>query len=270
MVVDSEGFIYGYVKDFHFVDNMLYLSVYTVFKVNELSIDVEKLTDMLKTKTSLSGNEPLEFLVNLARREGLDIPYRVAEKDFEWVKGFVPVNEVQLIDVKKISVDEMDTVVKVVVLSTPREAVFRGIPIQNTKPIYRFDQVLNKLVISLSRGVLGICKEVVVGAGSAGFRVYRARSIRRVINWIAFTSNLKKQGYRDVYEKLVDFKDPYRFNKVDTSIVKDLENILKDFKEKDKVLSMAQNYVEVEVGAVEFEDIAYEDVVKVGDIVIAV
>lgn len=269
MVVDSEGFIYGYVKDFQVVEDDVKLVVYISSKVNELVVDVEKLKSMLSTRASLRGDEPLELLVSIARRDGLDIPYKVAEKEFVWLKGFVSVSEIQLIDVKRVSVDNTDSIIKAVLLKTPREALFRGIPIQSAKPIYRVDQVLNKIVVSMSRGVLGIAKEVVVGAGEIGFRVYRVRSFKKVVNWIAFTAQVKKLGLRDAYERLVEFRDPYRFSKLDVSIAKDVEEVLKDLKEKDKVVVLLQEFVEVEPGAIEFEDISSSDVVKVGDVVIS-
>jgi hypothetical protein len=269
MVVDSEGFIYGYVKDFQVVEDDVKLVVYISSKVNELVVDVEKLKSMLSTRASLRGDEPLELLVSIARRDGLDIPYKVAEKEFVWLKGFVSVSEIQLIDVKRVSVDDIDSIIKAVLLKTPREALFRGIPIQSAKPIYRVDQVLNKIVVSMSRGVLGIAKEVVVGAGEIGFRVYRVRSFKKVVNWIAFTAQVKKLGFKEAYERLVEFRDPYRFSKLDVSIAKDVEEVLKDLKEKDKVVVLLQEFVEVEPGAIEFEDISSSDVVKVGDVVIS-
>jgi hypothetical protein len=269
MVVDSEGFIYGYVKDFQVVEDDVKLVVYISSKVNELVVDVEKLKSMLSTRASLRGDEPLELLVSIARRDGLDIPYKVAEKEFVWLKGFVSVSEIQLIDVKRVSVDDIDSIIKAVLLKTPREALFRGIPIQSAKPIYRVDQVLNKIVVSMSRGVLGVAKEVVVGAGEIGFRVYRVRSFKKVVNWIAFTAQVKRLGFKEAYERLVEFRDPYRFSKLDVSIAKDVEEVLKDLKEKDKVVVLLQEFVEVEPGAIEFEDISSSDVVKVGDVVIS-
>jgi len=269
MVVDSEGFIYGYVKDFQVVEDSVKLAVHISSKVNELIVDVEKLKSVLSTRASLRGDEPLELLVSIARRDGLDIPYKVAEKEFVWLKGFVSVSEIQLIDVKRVSVDDIDSIIKMVLLKTPREALFRGIPIQSAKPIYRVDQVLNKIVVSISRGVLGIAREVVVGAGEIGFRIYRVRSFKKVVNWISFIAQVKKLGFRDAYEKLVEFRDPYRFSKLDISVVKNVEEILKDLKEKDKVMAILQEFIEVESGATEFEDIPFNDIVKVGDIVIS-
>ncbi|MEM0027799.1 MAG: hypothetical protein QXD38_07750 [Ignisphaera sp.] len=268
MVVDSEALIYGYVKELQIVDSDVRLSVYTAFRVSELAVDVEKLAHILSSRGLASGNEPLEVLVSIARREGLDMPYRVAEKDVVWLKGFVSLDEVQLIDVKRVSVDDFDSVVKIVLLSTPREASFRGLPVQHQKSVYRIEQILNKLVVSVSRGLLGICKEVVVAPKTVGFRVYRVRSRRRVVNWIAFTSNIKRLGYRDVYERLVEFRDPYRFSKLDLSVAREVENILKGFRDWEKIAKVMESFVEEEQEAAEYEDIAYSDIVKVGDIVI--
>jgi hypothetical protein len=269
MVIDSEGFIYGYVKDLQVLEEDVGLAVYISSRVNEPVVDVEKLQSILSSRASLRGDEPLELLVSLARRDGLDIPYKVAEKEVKWLKGFVPVSEIQLIDIKRISVDNIDSLIKVILLKTPREAIFRGLPARGPKPVYRVDQVLNKIIVSMSRGVLGIAKEVVIGAGEIGFRVYRVRSFKKVVNWIAFTAQVKRLGFKEAYERLVEFRDPYRFSKLDVSIAKDVEEVLKDLKEKDKVVVLLQEFVEVEPGAIEFEDISSSDVVKVGDVVIS-
>jgi|UniRef100_A0A7J2U4C5 sporulation protein YlmC with PRC-barrel domain len=269
MVIDSEGFIYGYVKDLQVLEEDVGLAVYISSRVNEPVVDVEKLQSILSSRASLRGDEPLELLVSLARRDGLDIPYKVAEKEVKWLKGFVPVSEIQLIDIKRTSVDNIDSLIKVILLKTPREAIFRGLPARGSKPVYRVDQVLNKIIVSMSRGVLGIAKEVVVGAGEIGFRVYRVRSFKKVVNWIAFTAQVKRLGFKEAYERLVEFRDPYRFSKLDVSIAKDVEEVLKDLKEKDKVVVLLQEFVEVEPGAIEFEDISFSDVVKVGDVVIS-
>jgi hypothetical protein len=269
MVIDSEGFIYGYVKDLQVLEEDVGLAVYISSRVNEPVVDVEKLQSILSSRASLRGDEPLELLVSLARRDGLDIPYKVAEKEVKWLKGFVPVSEIQLIDIKRTSVDNIDSLIKVILLKTPREAIFRGLPARGPKPVYRVDQVLNKIIVSMSRGVLGIAKEVVIGAGEIGFRVYRVRSFKKVVNWIAFTAQVKRLGFKEAYERLVEFRDPYRFSKLDVSIAKDVEEVLKDLKEKDKVVVLLQEFVEVEPGAIEFEDISSSDVVKVGDVVIS-
>jgi len=269
MVIDSEGFIYGYVKDLQVLEEDVGLAVYISSRVNEPVVDVEKLQSILSSRASLRGDEPLELLVSLARRDGLDIPYKVAEKEVKWLKGFVPVSEIQLIDIKRTSVDNIDSLIKVILLKTPREAIFRGLSARGPKPVYRVDQVLNKIIVSMSRGVLGIAKEVVVGAGEIGFRVYRVRSFKKVVNWIAFTAQVKRLGFKEAYERLVEFRDPYRFSKLDVSIAKDVEEVLKDLKEKDKVVVLLQEFVEVEPGAIEFEDISSSDVVKVGDVVIS-
>lgn len=268
IIVDSEGLIYGYVEDIHVAENAASLVAYVVFKVNEPAVDVEKLRSTLAGRAALTGDEPLETLVSLARRENIEIPYILAEKEVRWVKGFVPVGEVRLIDVKQISVDETETKLKVVLLSAPREAIFRGLPTHSTSPTIRAEQVLNKPVVSLSRGILGIAKEIVVGAGMLGFRVYRVRSRRRVVNWIAFTTHVKRLGLREAYEKLVEFRDPYRYSKLDLSVAREVEKMLSDAKEKDRVLGAMQNFIEAEDAGAEYEDVPYSDILKVGEVVI--
>jgi len=264
MILDSEGLIYGYVEDLRIEDEKVSLAAYTVFRVNEPAIDVEKLRSQLAKRVSLKGNEPLEVLVSIARRENIDVPYKITEKEVRWIKGFVPLEEVRLIDAKRISVDDMDTTLRVILLSKPREALFRGMSVQSSSPTYRTEQVLNKLVLSTSRGILGICKEIVVGPGALGFRVYRVKSMRKVVNWIAFTAHVKRLGLRDAYEKLVEFRDPYKYSKLDLSTAGEVEKILGD----SKILDTMRSFIEAEAASTEFEDVPYSDILKVGEVVI--
>jgi len=264
MILDSEGLIYGYVEDLRIEDEKVSLAAYTVFRVNEPAIDVEKLRSQLAKRVSLKGNEPLEVLVSIARRENIDVPYKITEKEVRWIKGFVPLEEVRLIDAKRISVDDMDTTLRVILLSKPREALFRGMPVQSSSPTYRIEQVLNKLVLSSLRGILGICKEIVVGPGELGFRVYRVKSMRKVVNWIAFTAHVKRLGLRDAYEKLVEFRDPYKYSKLDLSTAGEVEKILGD----SKILDTMRSFIEAEAAGTEFEDVPYSDILKVGEVVI--
>ena len=268
IVVDSEGLRYGHVKDFQVVEDNVYLVVYTATRVNELTIDVDKLVALLRERVSLSGSEPLELLVSIARREGLDIPYRIAEREVEWLKGLIPASEVTLIDVKRIVVDDYDSLVKIVLLNTPREALFRGLKPQQSKPVYRVDQVLGKLVVSKSEGILGIAREVVIAPGSVGVRVYSVRSMRKVINWIAFTSQLKRQGFREAYERLVECRDPYKYSKLDYSLLPEIEGVLKDVRGRDTVLELINRFIEVEKTGVEYRDVPLGRVLRIGDLVI--
>jgi sporulation protein YlmC with PRC-barrel domain len=268
-IIDSEGLLYGYVEDITIEESNAKLVAYTLFKINEPAINVEKLKSILSSRISLEGNEPLETLVALARKENIEIPWQVTEKEVKWIKGYVPLSEVVLIDSKQLFIDDTRTHIKIVLLSTPREAIFRGLPVNPKSQTYRPQHVIGKLVISASRGILGIAKEIVVSPGMLGFRVYRVRSRKKVVNWIAFTTHVKRMGLKEAYEKLVEFRDPYKYSKVDLSLTNEIEQLLEGTKEKEKILGAMQNYIETEEAGTEYVDIPYSEIVRVGEFVIS-
>jgi len=267
-IIDSEGLLYGYVEDITIEESNAKLVAYTLFKINEPAINVEKLKSILSSRASLEGNEPLETLVALARKENIEIPWQVTEKEIKWIKGYVPLSEVVLIDSKQIFIDDTRAHIKTVLLSTPREAIFRGLPVNPKSQTYSPQHVIGKLVISASRGILGIAKEIVVSPGMLGFRVYRVRSRKKVVNWIAFTAHVKRMGLKEAYEKLVDFRDPYKYSKVDLSLINEIEQLLEGTREKEKIMEAMQNFIETEEAGTEYVDIPYSEIVRVGEFVI--
>lgn len=268
-IIDSEGLLYGYVEDITIEESNAKLVAYTLFKINEPAINVEKLKSILSSRISLEGNEPLETLVALARKENIEIPWQVTEKEVKWIKGYVSLSEVVLIDSKQLFIDDTRTHIKIVLLSTPREAIFRGLPVNPKSQTYRPQHVLGKLVISASRGILGIAKEIVVSPGMLGFRVYRVRSRKKVVNWIAFTTHVKRMGLKEAYEKLVEFRDPYKYSKVDLSLTNEIEQLLEGTREKEKIMEAMQNFIETEEAGTEYVDIPYSEIVRVGEFVIS-
>jgi len=269
MIIDSEGLLYGYVEDITIEESNAKLVAYTLFKINEPAINVEKLKSILSSRVSLEGNEPLETLVALARKENIEIPWQVTEKEVKWIKGYVPLSEVVLIDSKQLFIDDTRTHIKIVLLSTPREAIFRGLPVNPKSQTYRPQHIIGKLVISASRGILGVAEEIVVSPGMLGFRVYRVRGRKKVVNWIAFTAHVKRMGLKEAYEKLVEFRDPYKYSKVDLSLTNEIEQLLEGTKEKEKILGAMQNYIETEEAGTEYVDIPYSEIVRVGEFVIS-
>lgn len=190
------------------------------------------------------------------------------DREAEVVKGFIEVDEIDLIDISKIVRGDREELIKIVLLSTPREANFRGLP-TGDRPQYRISDIIGKLVVSRSRGVLGYAEDIVVSSRDFGVRIYRVRGSKGYINWISFLSALKKLGFSKIYEKLYEFRDPYRFNRLDISYAKTIEDMLKELGASKDVYDLLKSSMVFEELPGEYIDISIKSILKVGDIVIA-
>lgn len=107
--------------------------------------------------------------------EGGEVKLVVSAKvgECDDVKGEVPVSEVALVDSKLLaSPSGPKARVAVVVLKTPREVAYRGIKAASQPPrVVEPRELEDKLVVSLSKGILGYCQGLVIGAGEVGIRV---------------------------------------------------------------------------------------------------
>jgi hypothetical protein len=164
-----------------------------------------------KRGVSVEGSEDLDYLVALARRTGVDIPYTEDEPSVSLVKGKVSVSEVAWIDDGVFQDPETleERKYVVVLLKTPREARYRGLREEPYKPSTpTLESVRGKLVLSRSDGILGISGGLVVGPGELGVRAYRRYGGLGFINWIGFLNSLKKKGMESEYEELAMEWDP--------------------------------------------------------------
>ena len=127
IVVDSEALIYGYVKDFSVESSTLRISVVCRYNVNDVAVDVDKLKSLLMEKGFRVGDEPLETLVSLARSQGIEVPVKSVDRVLEVLKGYITVDEIEAIDIAKVVRLGREETIKIVLLSTPREALFRGV-----------------------------------------------------------------------------------------------------------------------------------------------
>ncbi len=268
-VIDSEGYVYGYVGNIELRDDRVELVVYVRYRVRDLAPDVPRLVSVLRSRgIDVDESTPLEVLVSLARREGVDVPIREVERDLELVKGFVGIDEVELIDVARIQRGSNIEELRVVLLSTPREARYRGIPIESTVARVSIRSILGKLVVSKSRGILGYAEEVVCAPKTVGVRVYRSKGCVGYINWINFLTTLKRMGRRELFEELAKFRDPYRFSRIELTLLNDVKKLIEDLGGGREVMELLERSVVVEQERREYVDVPLSKVLKVGDVVV--
>ncbi len=169
------------------------------------------------------------------------------------IKGRVPVKEVRVIDRKELASPQgIRTKIAVLVLSTPREALYRGIKPESGAPkVTEPSELKGKLVVSLSKGILGYCQGLVIGAGEVGIRVVVEPP---QISWLKLLEDLRARNPKAA-SALALKADPLKRPRIPLSeakaLLKGVEVDLARYLEGGKHL-----------------DLPWSSIVKVGDVII--
>ncbi len=270
IIVDSEGLIYGKVRDYYLEGGKLFLRAYIEVKAKEKVVHLDKIVSTLREKgINIPADAPLELIVARAREEGLDIPYRVAKKTYRLLKGIFPVDEILWIDSIVLEGKEgREEKITVVLLKTPREAMYRGLPEQRNVPLVGEDYFRDKLVLSLGGGILGYASELVIGSGEVGLRVYKRRGTRGYINWLGFITWLRRKKKTGIAEKLSEFIDPYRNSRLELSKLEEIKALLNKVGATRDILKEVEKYITYERGTAIYTDIPWRSILKLRDAVI--
>ena len=269
LVFDSEGLFYGRVDHVEFCEQGAVLVVYVEFRTSDIAVDKEALIEALREKgVRLPENPTLEFLVLRTREEGLDIPYRQVDRKIKMVKGEIPISEVAVISREVLEGPKGKEEVAVILLETPREAGYRGLKLTRSPRLAGEESVKDKLVISISRGILGYAGGLVVGPGEVGVRVYKKRGHSGYLNWLAFAAHVRRQGYERLYHKLVEYKDPYKHSRLPLDEVPLVRDLLRAEGAPPELIDTLDNYVVRETEGGVYVDVPWRDVLKIGDAII--
>ena len=268
LIVDSEGLIYGRVEGLRFTYEGAHIVAYVEARARDLVVDVDALIAALKSRrVNVPAEWTLEYLVERAREEGIDIPKVEIEKPVKLIKGEFKVEEVEWVDSATLENPRGgEEKLVVVLLKTPREARYRGVGGHEAVSVQSEEHVKGKLVLSQSRGILGYAGEIVVGPGEVGIRVYKRRG-RETINWLVFTSRVRKMGYGDLYYKLVSFKDPYKNPRIPVSEAERVEALLAELKAPQEVFKALREAVQKESKGV-YEDVPWSKIRKIREVII--
>ena len=269
-VFDSEGLLYGLFDGYVIRGGVLFLRVVVEVDASQPVVDVEKLVTLLSERgVRLRRGEPLEVLIARAREEGVDIPYRVAEKRVKLLKALVPINEAVVVDARRLHRGVREVVEKVIVLRTPREARYRGRkPVLERPGVPGPDELAGRLAVSLSEGILGYVSDIVIGAGEPGIRISRGEGVTGYINWLGFLNALKKQGHLELYERLAEYRDPLVSPRLDLSLLGSVQKLLEEAGAPEPARRLLEDYVVREPLRGSFVDVAWGKVLKVADIVL--
>ncbi len=251
VVVDSEGLIYGKISKISIEEKGVKLCVGIDVMAEVEEIDIKGLGELLKDKVPKRAED--EEIISLAKSLGIEIPKKLVRKELSHEKGIVPVEEIACI------AEGDDT--RVIVLSTPREAMYRGVGEKN--PEYTdLNNIKGKMVISLSGEVLGKAMEVVVSARKPGIRVRRL-SAKKMVNWLRLLRDLRREQ-RDTALRLEEKLDPYKNPKIP---LEEAEKVVSMLKDEGIDPSLLDNYVEEPEGR-SYVDIPWDSIIKIGDVVL--
>jgi len=239
-VYDSLGLLYGVVCGFEASERVA-LKACMVVESEAPVPDVERLRSMLLERGAEAPAEAgVEALVAAARRLGLEIPYRAARGRVELVKGLVEPSEIAV-------VDRVEDGSLVVLLSTEREARFRGLT-RRDLPRPRPVDALGKPAISLSRGYLGLVEKLVIGPGAVGLRAVKKSG--PYLAWFAYLRRLEEKGLRRLAEKLAaEVADPLAERRLPAQRLGEVKEALRRLgapPEAERILDEALRYERLE------------------------
>ncbi|MEM1675996.1 MAG: hypothetical protein QXX35_02790 [Desulfurococcaceae archaeon] len=267
-VYDSEGLYYGYVCGFNLV-NKPELKICIEYNIGDRIPDINSLKKELRDKGfEIPEDITLEDLVLTARNEKIEIPYIEVEKRVDFVKGFIGLNEVSIIDTVYRKTSDNDWRLSIILLNKPREAVYRGYPLPYSNPyLEQIEKTIGKLVVNLNEGIIGYVEDIVFAPNDIGLRLNTCHYRRGSINWSNFLTLIKTRGYQEHYNMLV--KEIGDRDKLDISYYGYIIHTLRKIKAPAESFNLLNNTLEFEEVIIEkYRDISWNNVLKTGDIII--
>jgi len=268
VIFDSEGLLYGEVSGVDVEEDGVKIIVSSRLDMGGRFVDAESLrARLVAAGVPPKGGETLEELVGLARKSGVQVPYRSGGR-LEIVKARMPVEDVLWIDEKVLDVAPYKGRYVVILLRTPREARYRGVRGSSKPKTPMVNIISNKLVLSQSRGLLGVAADVSVGFGEPGIRIYTRRAGETEILWLAYLSSLRREGLMKLADELYGLADPYNYPRLPGRYLARITETLKRLKAPEKAFTLLRNYVQVLEEREIYEDVPWSSVLKVGDAII--
>ncbi len=262
-VYDLYGFYYGYVCGFEYIGGELYIRICIKYSAEDTVPDIEVLKKRFSEKNIVLKHDDLEYMVIYAREHGIEIPYKVVEKEIVLLKSLIKPSEIAVID----KVSEPDKYL--ILLKTPREARFRGWRSEPSRPAPKPEYIKEKLVVSITNGLLGIGREIVVAPNMVGLRIERIGRGVGYIQWLRFLSDLRNKGLKDIYRKLAEYRDPLLYRRLEVTEYSRLVNDLRRIGVPDNIIETLENYIEETSGKGIYLDIPWNNILYINDIVVA-
>lgn len=268
-IYDSTGLYFGDLCGFSINEKPL-LKACLKFNVGDMVPDINRLKGLLEERgLEIPQDLTLEELVLTARNEGLEIPMKKVVSKVEFVKAFIDLDDVLLIDVVYRRVYRGNSRIAVILLKSPREAKYRGLPLPINNPyIELIDKTIGKLVVSTSNGIIGYVSEVVFSPGKVGLRIESENYRSGVILWNNFLSILETRGFSELGNLLRNNIGEHE--RLDLHLYGYIYHLLETYKAPSQVFELLNSNLEFEELLVEkYQDIEWDNILKIGDIIIA-
>jgi len=290
LVIDSEGYVYGKVGKIKISEDEVLLLV------NEYKPDVKTVVDVASLKEELLKGAKKNFgsrlrrmtlsdilakdvrkdlglglddqladehFLKYAERLGIPIRYTKVASERKDQKGAVSLNEIKTIKTTVIGREKGTTVIRVILLREPKEAAFRGIPVQENAPYRSTEAVKDKLVLETNGQALGYVDSVVLFDSMPGIRVYVSKT-GGLVNLSLLTRYLEESGQSDVADLMRKQLMNPELNRYNAEI-EEVEDFMRQtrlsFRVPEKIISSHHTREFV-------ADIPWNNIHKIGDVIL--
>lgn len=292
IVIDSEGYIYGMIGEVEIKEKEVELLIYetkpdekTIVDTNTLKqkllekVDLplsakirrmshlEVLNELIREQLNIEPGEVIsnEHYTKYAEKLGLEIPYVKAAVERKEPKGTVALSEIKTLSVSTLGKGENAQLIRTAILSEPKEAKFRKIPVQRNVPYQDTKMTRDKLVIDASGIAVGYVDSIVLYHNTPGLRIYSSRPTQNV-NLIYLFRHLEEIGRPDIVEAVKNhFRIEDRSPLMLSVGMADLEDFMKKMKLKLKIPETVGWNRDVKDIVM---DIPWEMIHKIGDVVL--
>ncbi len=264
-IYDIYGLFFGEICGYEYYMDTIRLKTCITYRAETTVPDTETLKNKLVEKgIKLTGSEPLEYLVNMARQLKIDIPYKTISREVRMLKAYVNIDEIAVID--RYIYERKPRIL--ILLKKPREAYFRGWSQTPLKQSPLPENIIGRHVVSISNGYLGVVKELVLGAGELGLRIAPLKPGEIYISWLRFLSDLRRKGLSREYSILASIRDPLKHRRIS---IEEYDEIIREMKNKgvgeDLIIKMDE-YIEYTTGYGGVIDIPFRRVMYIHDIIV--
>ncbi len=265
-VYDLYGLYFGEICGYEYYMDRIRFRICISYSAKTTAPDIERLKEMIaRRNVEVRGDEPLEYLIRIARELRVDIPYKTVDHMVRILKAYIDVDEIIQID--RYIYDGKPRII--VLLNKPREALFRGWSREvEPKETYLSKEIIGKHVVSISNGYIGVVKDIVVGPGDMGVRVEYVKISEIYIAWLRFLNDLRRRGDLKTYNLLASIRDPLKHRRIS---IEEYDKLVEELKRRgvgENIIKQIKEYIEYSSMPGGATDISYRRIMYVNDIVV--
>ncbi|RLE63301.1 MAG: hypothetical protein DRN53_02410, partial [Thermoprotei archaeon] len=293
-VIDSEGYIYGYLGNMEVRDDDVIFEVYEEKEYATETVDeellIKRLIDYLKerkrrlfkkitindlkneVKRNLDIDQDdidLNSYVEYAKKVGIEIPLKSMHVKRKYAKGTISYRDILALIVQHVP-NESGTATreyKIVLLNKPKQAMYGGVEIKPQPPLIPPKRMKGKLVVSKQGLILGYVDGISIAPSVIAIRVKIPQVRKRVLNLQMFARYY--EGYEEYSEYIEKLKTAFKEEIVDINRLEEIIEWMRQRKYPKELIDSIKEFTEdIVVEEEKVEDIPWSRVAKVGDVVI--